>query len=197
MSFIIGLTGPTGSGKSSACKVCEKYGFKAVDCDKLARVAAEKGTKGLDALIHTFGKSILNEDGSLNRKTLASIAFSSKEKTLLLNDTIFPFIRELVLKETQSGKILLDAPTLFESGINEICYKTIAVLSDEEKRLERILKRDNLTNQEALLRISAGKNDDFYKNNADYIIYNNQSEEDFLKEFKCILDEIIESGEFI
>lgn len=197
MSFIIGLTGPTGSGKSSACKVCEKYGFKAVDCDKLARVAVEKGTKGLDALIHTFGKSILNEDGSLNRKTLASIAFSSKEKTLLLNDTIFPFIRELVLKETQSGKILLDAPTLFESGINEICYKTIAVLSDKEKRLERILKRDNLTNQEALLRISAGKNDDFYKNNADYIIYNNQSEEDFLKEFKCILDEIIESGEFI
>ncbi len=197
MNFVIGLTGPTGSGKSSACKVCEKYGFKAVDCDKLARIAVEKGTKGLDALVDAFCDSILNIDGSLNRKALANIAFSSKEKTALLNNTIFPFIRELVLKETKNGKILLDAPTLFESGINEICFKTIAVLSDEEKRLERILKRDNITKEQALLRMSAGKNDDFYKNNANYIIYNNQSEEEFLKEFECVLKKIIKSGEFI
>jgi len=195
MNIIIGLTGPTGSGKSSACKACDELGLKLVDCDKLARTAIEKGSDGLDAVVSAFGDSILNTDGTLNRKALAKIAFSSPEKTKLLNDTIFPFIKKLVLNETKQGKILLDAPTLFESGINDICFKTVAVLSSNQNRLERIIKRDNLTKEEALLRMSAGKDDDFYLKNADYIIYNNDSENAFLEEFKQVLSEILELGE--
>lgn len=191
MNFIIGLTGPTGSGKSSASKACLELGLKLVDCDKIARVAVEKDSDGLKAVVSAFGKGILNTDGTLNRKALAKIAFSSKEKTALLNDTIFPFIKELVLNETKQGKILLDAPTLFESGINEICFKTVAVLSDKQNRLERIIKRDSLTKEEALLRMSAGKDDDFYLKNADYIIYNNHSEDIFLSEFKHLISEIL------
>lgn len=191
MNIIIGLTGPTGSGKSSASKACLELGLKLVDCDKIARIAVEKDSDGLRAVVSAFGKGILNTDGTLNRKALAKIAFSSKEKTALLNDTIFPFIKELVLNETKQGKILLDAPTLFESGINEICFKTIAVLSDKQNRLERIIKRDSLTKEEALLRMSAGKDDDFYLKNADYIIYNNHSEDIFLSEFKHLISEIL------
>lgn len=191
MNFIIGLTGPTGSGKSSASKACLELGLKLVDCDKIARVAVEKDSDGLKAVVSAFGKDILNTDGTLNRKALAKIAFSSKEKTALLNDTIFPFIKELVLNETKQGKILLDAPTLFESGINEICFKTVAVLSDKQNRLERIIKRDSLTKEEALLRMSAGKDNDFYLKNADYIIYNNHSEDIFLSEFKHLISEIL------
>lgn len=191
MNIIIGLTGPTGSGKSSASKACLEFGLKLVDCDKIARVAVEKDSDGLKAVVSAFGKDILNTDGTLNRKTLAKIAFSSKEKTALLNDTIFPFIKELVLNETKQGKILLDAPTLFESGINEICFKTVAVLSDKQNRLERIIKRDSLTKEEALLRMSAGKDDDFYLKNADYIIYNNHSEDIFLSEFKHLISKIL------
>ncbi|MBR2447823.1 MAG: dephospho-CoA kinase [Clostridia bacterium] len=191
MNIIIGLTGPTGSGKSSASKACLELGLKLVDCDKIARIAVEKDSDGLKAVVSAFGKGILNTDGTLNRKALAKIAFSSKEKTALLNDTIFPFIKELVLNETKQGKILLDAPTLFESGINEICFKTIAVLSDKQNRLERIIKRDSITKEEALLRMSAGKDDDFYLKNADYIIYNNHSEDIFLSEFKHLISEIL------
>lgn len=191
MSIIIGLTGPTGSGKSSACKLCESYGLKHIDCDLLARKAVEKGSNGLKALVNAFGSGILNQDGTLNRKLLAKIAFSEKAKTELLNATIFPFIRALVMEETKSGNILLDAPTLFESKIDNVCFKTIAVLSDKEIRIKRIIARDNLTEEEALTRISAGKTDNFYKEYANYVVYNNKTEEEFLKEFSSVLESIL------
>ena len=195
MSIIIGLTGPTGSGKSSACKLCQEFGLLHVDCDKLTRKAQEKGSDGLKALCLAFGDGILNPDGTLNRKTLARIAFSSKEETKKLEATIFPYIKELVLKETEKGNTLLDAPTLFESGLNDICFKTVAVLCDKQTRTERIIARDNLSKEDALLRINAGKPDDFYKQNADFVVYNNGTEADFLKSFKEILLKILKSGE--
>ncbi len=195
MSIIIGLTGPTGSGKSSASKICSLMGIKPVDCDKLSRIAVQKGSDGLAALVSVFGEEILNSDQTLDRKRLAKIAFSTHQNTELLNKTIFPFIKELVMNETQENKVLLDAPTLFESGLDSICFKTVAVLSDKEIRLKRIIQRDGLTHDEAVLRMSAGKSDDFYIKNADYIIYNNENEDTFIKEFSQILNQIIKSGE--
>ena len=195
MGIIIGLTGPTGSGKSSAATLCKKHGIKLVDCDKVARTATKKESDGLKAVTEVFGVDILNSDGTLNRKALARKAFSTKENTLLLNQTLFPFIKNLVLEETKADKVLLDAPTLFESGINSICFKTIAVLSDSQIRLNRIIERDNLSEEDAKLRMSAGKSDNFYKENADYILYNNDDEQSFLNEFEKILIEIFKLGE--
>lgn len=195
MNLIIGITGPTGSGKSSASKLCHKYNMKHIDCDIIARRAVEKDSDGLLAVVAAFGNDILNPNGTLNRKALAAKAFSTQKNTELLNRTIFPFITELVLKETNQGNILLDAPTLFESGINAICFKTIAILSDEQTRLKRIITRDHITEKEALLRINAGKNDDFYFKNADYIIYNNKTEQEFLAEFEQTITQILQQGE--
>lgn len=190
MSIIVGLTGPTGSGKSSASKIASFNSIKVVDCDLLARKAVEKGTDGLNALVSVFGDEILQTDGTLNRKKLAAVAFKSKENTELLNKTILPFIAELVKAEASGIDTIIDAPTLFESGINSICTKTIAVLADKNTRLERIINRDNLTLKEAELRIGAGKDDDFYKQNADYVLYNNGSEQDFINEFSDIINNI-------
>ncbi len=195
MSIIIGLTGPTGSGKSSAATLCKRFGLKHINCDILARKAVEKGTDGLKALVLAFGVDILEADGSLNRKALAKKAFSNSQNTALLNNTILPYIKVLVLKEVQNTNALLDAPTLFESGIDAICFKTIAVLANSEIRLSRITKRDNLTTDEANLRISAGKKDDFYQKNANYVIYNNNGQETFLKEFESVLSKILSQGE--
>ena len=188
--IIIGLTGPTGAGKSSLTPVAEKLGFKVIDCDKTARQAVEKGTEGLVALVNTFGEDILFSDGSLNRKALAQKAFSIPQNTELLNKILLPFITELVLKECEGDKVLLDAPTLFESGLNEKCTATVGVLADRETRIERIKNRDNLSEDEALTRINAGKTDEFYKQNADFVIYNNGETEEFQKEFEVILSKI-------
>lgn len=189
--IIIGLTGPTGSGKSSAALVAKRLGFKVVDCDKLARVAVEKGTDGLSALVIAFGKDILCSDGTLNRKALAKKAFSSPEKTELLNKTILPYIAELVKQETVAeNKVLLDAPTLFESGINTMCDATVAVLASTDIRLKRIMARDKIEKDAAMLRINAGKNDDFYFKNADYVIYNNSQIQAFTEEFEKIITAI-------
>lgn len=190
MSIVIGLTGPTGSGKSNASRIAEDFGFQVIDCDKTARKATEKGTKGLNALVSVFGEKILFPDGNLNRKALAALAFKDKDSTKLLNKTILPYIADLVVKQAEGRDTLLDAPTLFESGINEICNKTVAVLADREIRLKRIIARDNLTLKEAETRINAGKNEEFYRQRADYILYNNGDENAFLKRFSDIMKEI-------
>lgn len=188
MKKIIGLTGPTGAGKSSLTGLAEGLGYRVIDCDLFARKAVEKGTEGLKALINVFGEDILNLDRTLNRKALAQKAFSSKENTELLNKTLLPFIVRLVNEEIKNTeKVILDAPTLFESGMDKICLKTVAVLADREIRLKRIMARDRIDEQAALLRISAGKQDSFYKENADYIIFNNGSKDQLINDFKNIL----------
>ena len=188
----IGLTGPTGAGKSKAAAVAFELGFRVIDCDFLARVAVEKGSEGLEAIKRAFGNDVINEDGTLNRKELARKAFSSKENTELLNATLLPHIVKLVKEQAVGDRVILDAPTLFESGINNMCSTTVAVLADMETRLERITSRDNISEKDALLRISAGKKDDFYINLAEHIVYNNGDGEEFTRNFKNLLLNIID-----
>ncbi|MBO5090448.1 MAG: dephospho-CoA kinase [Clostridia bacterium] len=192
MSIIVGLTGPTGAGKSSAATLCKSLGIKHIDCDIIARKATEKGEEGLLAVVKAFGDDILNNDGTLNRKALAEKAFKDKDSTALLNQTLLPIIKKMVMAEIKDDNVLLDAPTLFESGVNEICSKTVAVLSDKDLRLKRILARDNITTEQALLRINAGKSDDFYKEKCDFVIYNNSDENTFNNDFLNLLKEIFE-----
>jgi len=173
MTKVIGLTGPTGSGKSSAAFIAKGLKIKVVDCDKVARAAVKKGSMGLGALTKAYGRCILNKDETLNRRELARRAFASKENTELLNKTILPFISELIRTQIKGKAVLLDAPTLFESGIDEICDVTVAVLADVDIRKKRIMARDSLSEEDALLRINAGKNDEFYKQKATFVVYNN------------------------
>lgn len=191
MRTVIGLTGPTGAGKSSVWPIARELGFKIVDCDFLARVAVEKESNGLKSLCEVFGNGILLPDGSLNRKALAEIAFSSHEKTELLNETLLPHIVSLVEREIDADYVLLDAPTLFESGIQNRCDKTVAVLSDDAFRIKRIMRRDNIDADAARLRMSAGKGDEFYLKNADMVFYNNGNLQEFLLKIKDYLESII------
>ena len=172
MSFVVGLTGPTGAGKSSVTAVAENLGFKIVDCDKLSRVAVEKGSEGLLAVVDAFGEDVLNKDKSLNRAVLAQKAFSTPENTELLNKTLLPYIMTLVKAELDCDLVLLDAPTLFESGADSLCNEVIAVISDEKTRLDRIMARHNIDEEAALLRIKAGKPDEFYIEKTNNIVYN-------------------------
>ena len=133
---IIGLTGPTGAGKSSLNTVAEDFGLKVIDCDVFARKAVEKGSEGLKALVIAFGEDILSPDGTLDRKIMAQKAFSTPENTEKMNKTLLPFIVRLVLNECKGQDVLMDAPTLIESGLKEKCFATIGVLAVEKIRLE-------------------------------------------------------------
>ena len=189
---IIGLTGPTGAGKSNLTETAQNLGFKVIDCDKVARQAVVKDSEGLKALVKVFGTDILLENGELNRKALARKAFATLEQTETLNKTLFPFITELVEKEFDSDLILLDAPTLIESGLNKKCDKVIGVWADPEIRLKRICERDGLSLEDAKIRLNAGKDESFYKENTDILIYNNGEIPEFRKEISEILTEIKE-----
>ncbi len=172
MSFIVGLTGPTGSGKSSVTAVAEELGFKVIDCDRFARIAVEKGSAGLDDVVKAFGNEILNADGTLNRAALAAVAFATPSNTELLNKTLLPHIVKLINAELDAPLVLLDAPTLFESGADSLCNEVIAVISDEKTRKQRIMQRDGIDEAAAELRIKAGKPDEFYIEKTNNIVYN-------------------------
>ena len=192
MKTIVGLTGPTGAGKSVVSLVAKEYGINVIDCDIVARKAVEKGADGLSAVVDVFGSEILNHDGTLNRKALAKAAFCDTEHTNLLNKTLLPHIVKLIIGMITTDKTLLDAPTLFESGIDNICDKTIAVLADKNLRLERIIERDKIEREEALLRLNAGKGDEFYIEKADFVVYNNADIEKVKSEIRTILSNIFE-----
>ncbi len=190
MKKMIGLTGPTGAGKTLASRVAENLGVQVIDCDLLARKAVLPETAGLAALVRVFGEEILCEDGTLNRKELAARAFCDAEHTDLLNRTLLPHIVPLVEAERTGDNVLLDAPTLFESGLDKECDAVVAVLADFDLRLSRIRARDQLSERQARLRMSAGKSDSFYKERTNYILYNNGDEQAFQREAAALFQKL-------
>lgn len=186
---IIGLTGASGSGKSTVVKV---FGFPVVDADKAARSAVEN-QECLNLLVESFGADILNKDKTLNRKELAKRAFISKEKTEILNSITHPFIIKIMndeierLKQMGEKAIVVDAPQLFEAKCEDICDVVIGVLADKDIRIKRIISRDNISEEDAKIRLLAEKSDEFFKSRCDYIIINNGT----VEKLKLNADEIL------
>ena len=174
-SFVVGLTGPTGSGKSTVAGLFAAAGYTVLDCDAIARRVTQPGRPALTALAARFGDDIL-EMGVLNRKRLAQRAFSRPEETQALNDCVFPYITEEIQAQlAEAGpRALLDAPTLFEAGADRLCHTVVGVLADPAVRMERILARDRITEADARVRMSAGKPDDYYLTRCPHILYNNR-----------------------
>lgn len=175
--MIIGITGPTGSGKSTVSEQFKSLGFTVISADDISRNVQSKGSECLNKLVEHFGKKILNSDGSLNRKVLAQIVFADNESRLVLNQITHPYIIKEILyqkdKFISRGKnnIVIDAALLFESRLNEICDITLAVLASLENRLSRIIMRDKISTELAINRIKSQNTEEYYKNKADYIIY--------------------------
>ena len=190
MGVMIGLTGPTGAGKSSVAQAVGKLGIKVIDCDTVAREAVEKGSDGLAAVVSVFGDDLLLSDGTLNRRMLARRAFSTPENTKLLNRTLLPHIVRLVKMQAGEDDVLVDAPTLFESGMDSVCTDTVAVLADGDIRLKRIIARDGISPEDARIRMSAGKPDGFYIGRAGHILYNNGDGDAFVKEATELISEL-------
>ena len=158
--LIVGLTGQTGAGKSTVTEAFAEKGFVVIDCDALTRELQTR-PEVLSMLSQAYGPQILKEDGSLDRRMLAAIAFSEPKQTEKLGTLMFPPIKaeidvQIKLAEASGKKnILLDAPTLFESGLDKICTRKVSVIAAEDVRRERIIRRDGITEEEAVRRMSA------------------------------------------
>ena len=188
--LIIGLTGKTGAGKSTVALKLKEKGCYIIDGDIIARQITEKGSDILPVLQKAFGDDILDENGCLIRHKLAQRAFSSKENTELLNSITHPEIKrrcekEIDFAEDNGYKVaVIDAAAILEGDCKNLCQKIAVVTAPENIRLERILARDFITNEQAMTRIKAQKDDEYYFSQADIIIRNHPPyniEEEFLK----------------
>ncbi len=174
---VIGLTGPTGSGKSAVARRFEQAGAFIIDADKLAREVTEKGHPCLSELAARFGDDILDKDGALIRRVLAAKAFATPETRQALNDITHPRIiarSEELLAACKAPVAVIDAPLLFESGMERLCDSTVAVIAPLEIRKARIMARDSLTSEAADQRIAAQKNDDYYRDRATFCLVNDR-----------------------
>ena len=156
--MIIGLTGSIATGKSQSSKIFKQLGCYIIDADKLSRKLTVKGSKCLADIVKVFGEDILKPNGQLNRKKLGSIIFNDKVYKTQLEKIIHPHIikktNEVIAKKYKTTDIIVDAPLLFEVGLDRVCDKVIVIYAKYHLQLKRLMKRDNLSKQEAEKRIA-------------------------------------------
>lgn len=197
-AFVLGLTGPSGSGKSEVAAVFSQNGYKVIDADKMAQKVVQKGSKTLLKLAQRFGDDIICADGTLDRRLLAQRAFCSQENTQALNAITHPAIVELVKEQinlfSKNGhnKIIYDAPLLFESKSDALCDCVLVVVADTATRIERIKQRDSISEKEIEQRIKAQYDDSFYTEKADYVINNSSTFDELMKKTYAVITAIDE-----
>jgi dephospho-CoA kinase len=196
MIHVIGLTGQSGAGKTTAGAVFKSCGFAVIDADECSRKAVLPGTDCLKEISEYFGEKIVNTDGSLNRSALASIVFSEKSELKKLNAIIHPYITAIICEKINEFKtlgkefIILDAPTLFESNTDDLCDLIISVTAKEELRKNRISARDSLSEANISMRFRSQHSESFFKKHSDFIIINNKSEDEFIDKTKEVAEKI-------
>lgn len=181
---LIGLCGRSGSGKSSFCSVAKECGLTVIDCDAVYKELVSKPTECLKEIGENFGNEYI-KDGYLDRKALAKIVFSDREKLTCLNAVTHKHIRieiDRILKALpDDSTVILDAPTLFESGIDQICEHIVSVIATDEFCKARIIARDRISEEQALSRLSNQPKNDFLIEHSDTVIYNDTTFEAFLE----------------
>ena len=158
---IVGLTGGISSGKSTVSSYLKQLKIPVIDADEVARKVVEPNSQGAIEIRKAFGSDVFEEDGSLNRQKLGALIFSNAENRQKLDDLLQPLIKIMILDEIeeyhQKGEnmIVLDLPLLFEKQYEELCEEIIVVYVPKELQLERLMRRNQYTKQEALSRIDS------------------------------------------
>ena len=187
--YIIGITGGTGSGKTIALHALEKQGTIALDCDEIYHELLDKNNDMKAEIEAHFNGILIN--GAIDRKQLSELVFNDKSALEKLNKITHKHVvdevkRRLADWEKQGGTVaVIDAIALFESGVNELCNITVGIVAPVETRIKRIMKRDNITREQAERRINAQKSDSFYIDNCDKVLENNYNTTEEFRE-KCV-----------
>lgn len=192
--FVLGLTGPTGAGKGEAARCLASLGFSVVDADAVSRLVVGSGDC-LTALVREFGRDILHQNGSLNRSVLARLAFGG-DRVGRLNAITHPYIKEAIIHDLNGMKsggrrfALLDAPALFESGLDKVCDRILAVTAPAEERRKRIMLRDGIVLKRAEERMGAQPQENFYTKKADFVIDNSGTQRELEVKVRGVAEKI-------
>ncbi len=186
--MILGIYGKTGSGKSTVAEYLKQKGFYIIDCDKIGHDILKHGEIGYNKVVSAFGEGFFLENMEIDRKKLGAYLFSHKEKLEILNGISFPLIEKRVKEEIekhQNENILIDGAHLYKTDIVNMCDALILIKTN--KSVERIIKRDNISETAAMDRLNSQENYGEY----DYLIINNDS----VKELYICIDKIIQEEE--
>ena len=192
---IIGICGRSGSGKSTVSSILRNRGLPVLDCDQIYHELVNTPSECLNAIADHFGNNFICNN-KLNRDALRTLVFQSPQKLYELNKSTHPFIleelkRRLDALASDSCQIaIIDAPLFFEAGLDCWCDLVCAVVSDENLELERICKRDQISIEQAKLRISKQFSVGFLKEKSDFIIENNGN----LQELELSCDKLIQTA---
>lgn len=195
--LVIGITGPSGAGKGEVSRILrERYGFAVIDADKVYHDLVSFPSPCLEEIRVEFGDSVIDSEGSLNRHALAKMVLGEENAQRLdvLNCITHKYvvseIKEFIADYKEKDcDCVIDAPLLFEAKLDDECDFTVCVLADRELRAERISCRDKISIEDALLRISSQKNDEYYMSQSDYIICNDGSTDQLEVALNRILSE--------
>ena len=166
---VLGITGGTGAGKTSALRAIEELGGQVIDCDAAYHEMLAENEELRNAINEKF-PGVFQSDGSLNRRKLGEEVFARKDRMEQLNEIVFRFLVPEIERRVEAlpdGLYAIDAVNLLESGLDHLCDQTIAVTAPLELRVRRIMARDGITEQYARLRISAQKADEYYRSKCD------------------------------
>ncbi|NLX63444.1 MAG: dephospho-CoA kinase [Clostridiaceae bacterium] len=203
--LIIGVTGGIGAGKSSVSAILKELGAIVLDADLISRQVAEPYKPAWLEIKKTFGDDFIRDDNTLDRKKLAGEVFSSKEKRLLLEKIIHKEVIAVIKEELAAlrkngyiGTVVLDVPIPVREGFLDTADRVWVVVSDDETRINRLMKRSNMSRQEAEARMSSQLTQDEYIALAHEVIENNGSREELEKKvinlYKKLLAEYKVSG---
>lgn len=195
----IGLTGSIAVGKTFVTEVFRELGCFVLDADKTAREVVETGTIGWQKIVENFGRKVLNADDSLNRAALGAIVFADAEKRQLLNSILHPLVFDsqnewLTRVEAENSKAIaiIDAALMIESGGYKRFDKIIVVWCQPDIQIERLMKRNNFSPEEAVQRIAAQMPQDEKKRYADFLIETTAGFDEAKRQTERVFEKLIE-----
>lgn len=197
--FKLGLTGGIATGKTTISNYLKTKEIPVLDADEYARKVVEPGTSGLTDIVNTFGKQVLQSDGSLNRKLLGQIIFNDMTARQKLNDITHPRIRQMMTDELQkfakdkTPLVILDIPLLLENHNIAGADAIMVVTVPESIQLNRLMQRNNLTKEEAQRRIDAQMPLSEKEKLADFIVDNSGTIANTLTQVDKVIQKITES----
>ncbi len=196
--YIIGLTGGIATGKSTVSNILKQAGMKVIDADLISHEILEPYKEGWYEVVGYFGNDYVNEDFTIKRKMLADRVFNNSEDLVKINNLLHPIIinkiQEKVLEYEKAGVkiVFIDAPLLFETGINDDCDEVWLLVCGIDEQIRRVMHRDNLSYEQADKIIQNQMSDDDKAAKANRVIDTSDSLENTIRHIKVLLEEILD-----